>query len=255
MDNNSSPYKLGSLRSYFSRAFKFYELKNEGLTRFIFVIILFLSFGGAFIPDNKVYLIILNLLSITVIHFASTVYLTAYIKDIKNEEYDKKDCFYLAARNFPKIMLSSLTYLATVIVSLAIIFIPASALDTMLTSFIPGVFLYLIVVLGIFLYLMFIFNICYIVDKGCGLIKAFKMSRKITKGYKRGIFGILFIFNTTLMLPMFIVLSIAASTGNELVTVFVLSFISAIVNLIQQRLIAVMYRDLEYFKEEEIKNV
>ena len=111
MENHQRPWKLGSISSYFRRAFKFYDLKNEHLSRVLFVILLFVSFAGAFIPDRSVVSAVFNVISLVVVYIASTVYLAAYIKDLNGEEYSWKSCLFTVSKCFLRIIATSFTFM------------------------------------------------------------------------------------------------------------------------------------------------
>ena len=98
MQNMEEPRKLRRLVEYFVKTLKFYELKNERLARVIFLIILLISFTSDFIPEESSLIIPINVAGITVIFIASSVYLAAFLKDLKGEEYNIGICFKLVAK-------------------------------------------------------------------------------------------------------------------------------------------------------------
>ncbi|NLZ53253.1 MAG: hypothetical protein GX892_08915, partial [Thermoanaerobacteraceae bacterium] len=99
-------------------------------------------------------------------------------------------------------------------------------------------------------YLMFIFNVCYVVDMGKGVAESYRASRKTTYGYKRMIFLIILIFNFVLAIPLSFLMIIGIITNNDLVFVFVFSFAATVVSIMQNRLTALLYIDLEYGNKE-----
>jgi hypothetical protein len=236
MENKRGPAKLRGLGAYLKKTVKFYELKNERLSRMIFIIILSTSFLGIFIPEEGSFVITGNLLGITVAYMASAVYLAAYIKDLKNEEYSLKTCFVLVARNFFKIIFSSVAFLIGIVSTVGLLAFPELIRVVMAVFLIPL----------IIAYVMFLFNTCYIVDKGYGISQSYKSSKNITSGYKRAIFIIILLFNFIMAIPMSIVLLAASSVRNIFAANFILSFAAAVLNLMQQRLTALIYMDLEY---------
>jgi len=236
MENGGGTRKLRGLSAYLLKALKFYELKSESLTRLIFVFILFTSFVAFFVPDDKYLILAANLLVITVTYLASAVYLTAYVKDLKGENYSPGDCFKLVVGNLFKIIASSMTYLVTMAVTLGFIMIPE----------IVGILLFILIVPLVIIYIMYIFNTCYIVDKGNGIIDAFKSSRKATSGHKGPIFLTILLFNFLVAIPTTFIWFAAAASNNILVINFLVSFLGAVLNLMQQRLTVLMYMDLEY---------
>ena len=236
MEANQKPGKLRDINFYLWKSFRFYELKNERLSRIIFLLILVISFLGIFVPDNIYINGAFSFISVTITFLASAVYLAAFIKDLKGEVYGIKDCFKLISKNIFKVLIVSITYLLTVAVTLGFIVSPEIISYLVIFMFIPF----------IIIYLMFIFNICYVLDKGEGIIKSFKSSGDVTKGYKRGIFLIIFVFNFLLTVPLSFLMVAAVLSENSLIYAFVISFIAAILNFMQQRLTALMYMDLEY---------
>lgn len=239
MENRRGPLKLRGLGVYLKKALKFYELKNERLNRIIFIIILLTSFLGIFIPENGPFVAVDNLLGITIVYMASAVYLVAYIRDLKNEEYSLKTCFILVVRNFFKIIFSSIAFLIGIVSMVGLLAFPE------LTGVAMAIFLIPLIIV----YVMFLFNTCYIVDKGYGISQSYKSSKNITFGYKRAIFIIILFFNFIAAIPMSIILLVVFSVKNILAASFILSFAVAVLNLMQQRLTALMYMDLEYGKK------
>ncbi len=69
------------------------------------------------------------------------------------------------------------------------------------------------------------------------------MSKGLTDGRKIQIFTVILGFNLIMMLP-FSVAIMSGATG--LVINFIISFFATIIGIMQQRLTAVMYMDLEY---------
>jgi hypothetical protein len=101
----------------------------------------------------------------------------------------------------------------------------------------------LLIIPGFIIFTMFVFYICYIIDKRCRVFEAFSMSKGLTDGRKIQIFTVILGFNLIMMLP-FSVAIMSGATG--LVINFIISFFATIIGIMQQRLTAVMYMDLEY---------
>lgn len=244
MHNLEKPRKLKGLREYLAKTLKFYELKNERLTRVIFLIILAISFSSALVPEESSLVIPINLVGITLVFLASAVYLAAFLKDMKGEEYNISTCFRLIINNLFKIIVSSFTFIGTFFITLGII------VDPMFTSI-------LVLILSIpliVIYIMFLFNTCFIIDKQKGVVESFQDSRRVTSGFKRQIFLKLLGFNFFVGLPAALILVSATASGNILAANFVVSFVAAILNIMQQRLTALIYMDLEY-GEHDVEKV
>lgn len=216
---------LSDIGTYLKKALKFYDLKNERLTPVIFTVILFTGFSGVFIPDSINLFVygFYNVISIAIMYLASAIYLLVYIKELKGEEYSFNDCLKRVFYNVAKIVLASIMYMAVTLTGFFLLFVP-----------------------GIVLSLMFLFNTCYIVDKNNGIVEAFNASKRLTDGRKLEVFGIVAVFYILVILPFSMFVMIAASSNNNIIFAFVLSFAATIINLMHQRLTALIYIDLEY---------
>ena len=60
------------------------------------------------------------------------------------------------------------------------------------------------------------------------------------------VFSTFVVFNLILFIPLIIIVFTASSTANTLIFNFVISFITTILTIMQQRLIAMLYVDMEY---------
>lgn len=243
MINNG--YEQGNLRNfgeYFSKSIKFYDLKNEKLGRYIFLVILLTGLAELLIPENIYFLSIFGVIRLTLVHFASTIYLYAYLKQLKGETCNTKAYIHYIFKNAAAIMISSVSFIASLLMLLGILIAPIG------TS-------YVITILSIpvlLLYLIYFFNICFIVDAKVTVADSFKLSSKATRGLKGRIFKIIFIMYLLLSVPLTFVLLPVYLSNSSLVSAFVFLFISSIISLIQQRLTALMYIDLKYGKGAKI---
>jgi len=246
MENGMRPGKLRSFGTYLGKGLKFYELKDESLGRIIFLVILLTGLSDFFVPESNVLQLVLGCVRVAVIHVASSVYLAAYIMDLKGVTYKSGDCVKHVFKNIAGVLLASVSFL----VSLAML------IGIMLA---PEAFLYVFSLLSIpliIIYFMFMFNVCYIVDKGIGILESFKLSMRLTKGVKGRVFLILFALYFLLSIPLGFISFPLLFLENNLVNSFVLIFVSAIISLVQQRVTALLYIDLEYDKDEkEINNI
>ncbi len=227
MQSGNMPQGLANAGIYIKKSLKFYDIQNEHITPVIFIIILIAGFSGAFLPDSMknfdpIY-IIYNIITVIIVYTASTIYLYAYIKDLKGESYTAGSCVYNVIRVLPKLIAATVLIVLLTALGLIVLIVP-----------------------GIIIYLVFIFNTCFILDKGTGILQAFTLSSSATAGRKAQIFTILLLLNIILFIPLFIIITIALSSGKPLVFSFVTAFVSAVANLMQQRIMALMYRDIVY---------
>ena len=229
MDYNREPSNLRIAKYYIINGLKFYELKNEKLTPIIFVIILFTGLVGGFLTeaaldaDNLFIYILLNIVVIFVLNIASTIYLHSYITELKGGIASLRSSLNHILRNLAKIVFSYLTFAAIIMTGIFLLIIPAI----------------------IFNY-MFMFYICYIVDKDVRIKDAFNASKNITTGRRLEIFAIFILFNLAIFLPYFTAVMMASFMGNSLILSFIITFFSSVLVLMQQRLTALIYYDLEY---------
>lgn len=221
------PTNLRSMKYYILNALKFHELKNENLTPIIFVIILFTSFSGTLISDNMAESVFTNiiytLVSVLILYTASTTYLFAYLKELRGEECTFKFCMSQVFKKLLKILMAYIAFIAIIFTGMFLLVIP-----------------------GIIFYHMFMFNICYLLDKDIGVVEAFNASKNLTAGRKMDVFSIFVVFNLILFIPLVLIVIIASYTPNNLMFNFIISFITTMLTIMQQRLIAMLYVDMEY---------
>jgi len=207
MQSGNMPQGLANAGIYIKKSLKFYDIQNEHITPVIFIIILIAGFSGAFLPDSMK-----NFDPIYIIYNIITVIIVYTASTI-----------YLYAYIKPKLIAATVLIVLLTALGLIVLIVP-----------------------GIIIYLVFIFNTCFILDKGTGILQAFTLSSSATAGRKAQIFTILLLLNIILFIPLFIIITIALSSGKPLVFSFVTAFVSAVANLMQQRIMALMYRDIVY---------
>jgi hypothetical protein len=221
------PGKLRNIKYYILNALKFYELKNESLTPVIFIIILFTSFSGVLISDKLAKSTFLNVIytfvSIIILYSASTIYLFAYLTELKKKDCSFRFCLTQIFKKIVKILIAHIAFISIIFTGLFLFIIP-----------------------GLVFYHMFMFNTCYLLDKNIGIVEAFNSSKNLTTGRKMDVFATLVMFNLVLFLPVTIIVFVTSSTPNSLIFNFVISFITTIITIMQQRLIAMMYMDMEH---------
>lgn len=219
--------KLRNMRYYIVNALKFYDMKNENLTPVVFVIILFTGFSGTILFDLLAksihFEILFNVISFIILNMAATVYLKAYLNELKGEVLSFKDCVGNVLGKFYKIILAYIAFIIIIAIGAFLLIIP-----------------------GIVFYFMFVFNTCYILDKNIGVVEAFNTSRNLTNGKKMELFALFVVFNLVLFFPLVLVLIITMYVASNLIFNFIISFITSILAIMQQRLIAMLYKDLEY---------
>lgn len=242
MENKNKSGKLRNTGTYFKKGLKFYELKNEALARYIFLVILLTGLVEFIIPENVYMQSVFGVIRLTIVHIASTIYLSAYLKELKGEDEmgNTKACIKQVLGNIIRVMFSSVSYILSVVMLLGMFLAPLAAGYVVTVLTIP-VFL---------LYLIYFFNVCYIVDKKMGIAESYKASRKITKGIKGRIFMVVFTIYFVLSIPLSFILLPMYFSNSSIANAFVILFVSSIINIIQQRITALMYVDLEYGKED-----
>jgi hypothetical protein len=237
--------KPGYVRNFFqylSETMKFYEIKKGVVTPITFILILsifslenFLSYYKLDIdlfstdlkdmPERIVFMILFFLVYLFV-NQINSLYMLFYIKDLKDEDYEPKECVKIYFRRFFSIAAINIIY-------------------SMLTfTIIPG----------IFFYFTYIFSSCLILDRTRSVPIAFNYSNKMVDGKKMNILmlvALFFIFSNLLKSIVSIDEEIA------LAALFILSFIQTITNLMYVRLISQVYVDLEYGMkiEEDVNDV
>jgi hypothetical protein len=231
MDNNRKPEKLGELGRYLPEAFRFYNLKTEYLTPVVFSLIFLVSFLGNLIPGMNAGFTVRNISIITftliIVQIAYTVYLSALLNELKGENISAGDIIKSVLKLSPRIIITSV--LCAVIIAIGIVFL---------------------IVPGIIASIVLLFNTCVILDLDKGIWGAILTSKKITDGNKRDIFVIFLVFIIAAFLPVLLITMFATLSGNSLVYSFVVSFISSIISLMQQKLVALMYMDLKPVSEK-----
>ena len=236
MENTNRPEKLKSISYYIPRALKFYDLKNEHLIRTTFLMTLFVYFtafynylitvlpnqGGNIAAEGEPFT---SFFTPVILYLSSALYLTAAFEDIQGRKYTFIDCLRKVSTKAFGIILASLGYLFITYMGMVLLIAP-----------------------GIILAIMYLFNISYIIDKGYGVSSSFVASKRITKGHRWQIFSIMLVFFLIVLLPVTILSVLAFLLGNYIIYIFVLAFSFSMISLMQQKLVVMMYLDLEYGK-------
>lgn len=230
MENGKGPGRLRGLNTYLPIALRFYDLKkSEHLTPVIFIILL----SGAFLPaffnsisnESFTYFLIMYFF---ITSLFSTVYLCACIKEFKGESYSFSSCIGIVSRRIFIIIFATMIFGLFLTLGFILFVIPC-----------------------VIIYLTLLFYACFIVDREQGIIQAFRSSRNITYGRKWQILGVMLTFALLELVLVMVQMTTPLQTVKSLAFNFVMSFFSVIVSLMQQRIIAQMYVDLEYPKQYE----
>lgn len=257
--NNTSG--LRRFFEYLPASIKFHKLKNEGLARLIFVLVLFCQMAGSYIqynilnqissedfdlfysalalsqaPSQKgqtaehlIYPLLLVLGTAILVKLLSnlflSVYMFSYISELRGKETGFRASFKGAFKHLGRLIGYNILFGLLVIIGLMFFIVP-----------------------GIIAYIIFVFGFCYILDLKLNISDAFTASNEISRGKKTQIISVFAGFYLMFELPIILLIS-----GSTLGTAYLSSFFSTISSLILQRLITQIYMDLEYTKERSAK--
>lgn len=259
MENNKNLKMLRSFRFYMPQAMKFYNLKKEYLTPLTFILALILYSVGAlllssfltksnidlneiasylstrnmdladlqsFLSDMYAFYgtnLLINFVRDTALGIVSAMFLFAFIKELKAETYTLKSSLVIVLKKTPVIIFASIVFTLGYTLGLQFLIIP-----------------------GAIVYCVFLFNLCFVLDGDQGLISAFQSSMILTKGNRMQLFSILFFFKLSTFLLLSFLVSLFNSSNNNLLIMIVNAFLSAVVYLMETKLLASMYVDLVY---------
>ncbi len=255
MDNSSEVKKFFQ---YLPEIIKFYKLKNEGLARLIFVLVLFCQLLGDYIQykvmnlmDNLDVLytvlftgqipaefeqtseynlhLLLLVLGITLLvklisNLLYSVYMYSYILELRGKNTGYKSSFSGAFKHIGRLIIYNITFGLMVLLGSTFFILP-----------------------GLIAYVLFVFGYCYIMDLKLTVPDAMTASNEITRGKKQQIINVFLGYLLLFKLPVLLFF-----TGSSLGIEFISSFFTAITGLILQRLICQLYMDLEY--RRHVKN-
>lgn len=242
MQNRRKNREVRSLWGYLPAIIKFYGIKNEKLAAFIFMVMLGVTFLGnvislnfvgnislEFDPQNieQVFSILrtafalnaINLITFLITNIIGATYIYAFLRDIRGIPYTFFECIKVTFKKLFKLIILSIITVIAICGGLFIFIVP-----------------------GIIIYLMFIFANQYMMDQNRSIFQSIKASIDTTNGIKMNIFTVILLFN----LLMFIFPNFVSASNGHLVYAFVASFISTIFTLMYNRLISIMYFELEY---------
>lgn len=271
MDNFKNVKMVRGIAYYLPRAMKFYNLKNEYLPPVIFLLTLilysissyfinsllpnvmnalndFISFSASQPTDIEKYSsilrklinsgffsLVINIFTNFLVGLFGSVFLITFIKELKGEVYSIKNGFKLLAHKFFKIAFLSLTFSITY-----------------------NIFKVFFVLPGFIYYSIYLFYMCYALDLKKRIAGAFEASKIITKGHRIEIFSVVILFKVIAFVLIYFITSIALSvmtsilsiTSNLWVEIFVSAFMSTMIYLMEIKLVAMIYFDLEYGWEQ-----
>ncbi len=258
MDDNTSAVKR--FFEYLPAIIKFHKLKNEGLARLIFVLVLLCQMAGSYIqyrilnqvssedlslllsaltisvtPEEanvaeKLIYPMLLVLAVTlavklVTSLFLSVYMYSYITELKGKVSGIAASFKGAFKHLGRLIAYNILFGLLVAMGLIFFIIP-----------------------GIIAYIIFIFGYCYILDLKLNVADAFTASSDITRKHKVQIASVFIGFYLMFELPIALLIS-----GSSLGSAYLAAFFSTFASLVLQRLITQLYMDLEYRKERTAK--
>lgn len=257
--NNTSGVKR--FIEYLPVSIKFHKLKNEGLARLIFVLVLFCQLLGSYIPYKVLsqistenfdllysaltmtvpstlnanetkqvlypFFIVLGVMLLVklVSNLFLSVYMYSYISELKGKDTGFAASFKGAFKHLGRLIAYNLLFGLLVMIGLMFFIVP-----------------------GVIAYIIFVFGYCYILDLKLSISDAFTASNDITRGQKVQIISVFAGFYLIFELPIVLLMS-----GGSLGAAYLASFFSTISGMVLQRLITQLYMDLEYKKESTAK--
>jgi len=255
--NNTSGIK--SFFEYLPESIKFHKLKNQGLAKIIFMLVLLCQLIGNYIQyrvlhlissedidkiystimmpseettlpsEHIIYLLLTVLGTALLVKLVSnlfySIYMYTYISELRGKDIGLIASFKGTFKHIGRLIFYNIIFGLMVLIGSMFFIIP-----------------------GIIAYIIFVFGFCYILDLKLKLSDAMTASTELTKG-KKTLIGSLFIgFYLLFKLPILLLLS-----GSSLGAACLASFFGTIASLILQRLITQVYMDLEYRKEIKTK--
>jgi len=259
--NNTSGIR--NFLEYLPQSIKFYKLKNEGLAKIIFTLVLFCQIIGDYIQykvlhlissedidkiyssmmlgtmpsgtetalssEHIIYLMLIVLGTALLVKLVSnlfiSVYMYSYISELRGKDTGIIASFKGTFKHMGRLIFYNIIFGLMILIGSMFFIVP-----------------------GIIAYIIFVFGFCYILDLKLSIPDAMTASTEITKGNKTQIASVFIGFFLLFELPIFLLIS-----GSSLGTAYMASFFSTIASLILQRLITQVYMDLEYKKEIKTK--
>lgn len=175
-----------------------------------------------------------------IVNLFLSVYMYAYISELKGKNLSISQCFKGAFKHFGRLVAYNVLFGLVVFLGLTLLVLP-----------------------GIAAYAMFVFGYCYVLDLKLRASDAFSASIEITKGQKIKVARVLVGFYLLFDIPIsiffsgqtFLNINLLIVSGASFGQSIIASFFGTIVSMILQRLIVQMYFDLEYKRERLDKKV
>ena len=228
---------------YFKKSVAFFDLKVKSIPPAVFLTMLALyalntysvqlapaadslSFSQYLAPDGAAAPLRISypamfagLFLMLLINLVSFVYLSAAIREAKNEEYSARDCVNAALRNF--LRLTGVTILKNMALLLGLMFF---------------------IIPGIYLAIVLIFAECAILDKNSQTLASLKFSQLLTAGKRGDIFKVELFCNLIIVFFVLLLLNFFV-TNNVYVFQYAFLFMISICSLIEHKLVAYLYAD------------
>lgn len=253
----SNPSEVKKLFEYLPEIIKFHRLKNEGLARLIFVLVLFFQLLGDYLQYKFMHMIsfdnveilfsaistgvvsseltqspeyIMSILfmligTILIVKLVSnliiSVYMYSYILELKGKDSGFKASFSGTFRHLGRLIAFNIIFGLLVLIGSMFFIVP-----------------------GIIAYAVYVFGYCYILDLKLNISDAMTASNDISRNRKTQIINLFVGFLLMFKLPIFLFIS-----GSSLGSAFLASFFGTISSLILQRLICQIYVAFEYKKQ------
>lgn len=244
MGNNPKQGKIRNINYYLPKAFKFYSLKDERITPFLFIIILIIGVVTerlSFIGVNKsINYLLFKFLFFFISDVCFSIYLIFYLRELKGEKCSLKICLKQLAFKVHRIICLSFIY-----------FIISSVVASVLVLFNPMLIIPLVIIPLIAVYMIFMLNICYVLDQNYGVFESFMESKYTVDGYSKDVFRIFFLFIFTIMISAIFIFLIASLPNNKLIFPVIFYFVYTVIRFMLQRFKALLYYDIEYSRERE----
>ncbi|HEY5585446.1 MAG TPA: hypothetical protein VIK78_13295 [Ruminiclostridium sp.] len=255
MDNASG---VRNFFEYLPASITFHKLKNEGLARIIFVLVLFCQLIGSYVQykvlnlistddlgilystltmgtasssketsqptEHILYLLLIVLGTTLLVKLVSNlffaVYMHSYISELRGKDTGYIASFKGVFKHIWRLICYNIIFGLLVLIGLMFFIVP-----------------------GVIAYVIFVFGFCYILDLKLKISDVMTASSEITRGKKTQIVSVFAGFFLLFESPILLLLS-----GSSLGIAYAASFFSTIASLILQRLIVKIYMDLEYKK-------
>jgi hypothetical protein len=206
------------------RALKFHRIKDERIIQLVFTVNLVLSVLPVFIRLDIFNGFLLVFLSFIILTYLNNMYLLANLYEFKRTTYNFKTCFVVVRLKYFKLLLCG------IIINLFFVFgLP-------------------LIIPALIFYFMFLFLNIIILDKDIKIDKAIAESIKMTNGRKKEYF-IAFLAIAAIGFFLYIALFTVSSIFIGGKAVYIFYFIFTLIKLVYQRLIALLYINMQRVKK------